>query len=77
MSRHAEQHIQELSVFVHGILAGLHTLGVAYNLKRRNWWQAVAHVSAAVFDAHAVYSHCRTLDRLRDAEMRESLRRHR
>lgn len=47
----------ELSVFVHGALAALHLLGVAYNLRRRNWFDVAMHSTAAVYDTHAAFRH--------------------
>lgn len=57
----AERQMAELGVFVHGLLAGLHLLGAAYNLRRRNWFDVTAHLSAAVYDGWAVHKHMRDL----------------
>ena len=60
MNRDARR-LQELSVFVHGILVGLHVLGIAYNLKKRHWFEASAHSAAAAFDLWAVNKHIHNL----------------
>lgn len=57
----SERQLQELGVFVHGLLAGLHLLGMAYNLKRRNWVDVACHGGAAVYDIWAVSKHARAL----------------
>jgi hypothetical protein len=56
-NRQAERQLAELSAFVHGLLAGLHILGIAYNLKRRNKWDVFAHTAAAIYDIRAVTTH--------------------
>ena len=38
-----ERDIESLAAFVHGVLAGLHALGMVYNIKRRNWFDVAAH----------------------------------
>lgn len=53
----SDAQLAELAAFVHGLLAGLHILGIAYNLKRRNHFDAVAHTAAAIFDIRAVWLH--------------------
>lgn len=55
MSPHQQMH--ELGVFVHGLLAGLHLIGLGYNLQRRNWFDVAMHAAALVYDAHAVTTH--------------------
>lgn len=55
--RGADRQMQELGVFIHGILAGLHFIGVAYNLRRRNWFDVAAHFSAGAYDVYAVTKH--------------------
>jgi hypothetical protein len=49
--------LQELSIFVHGVLAGLHALGIIYNVKRRHPFQVAAHTSAVAFDLWAAGEH--------------------
>ena len=53
----SERQIAELGVFVHGVLAGLHLLGVVYNLRKRNWVDVTAHTLAAGYDIWAVNKH--------------------
>lgn len=55
--------LQELGVFVHGVLAGLHLLGLVYNARRRNWIDVAAHGFAAAYDVYAVSKHMKALDR--------------
>ena len=60
----AEVHIASLATFVHGVLTGLHLLGVVYNLRRRNWSDVAAHSAAAMYDLHATARHAREQSRL-------------
>ena len=58
----SERQLQQLGVFVHGVLVGLHTLGIVYNLKRRNWLDVCIHGGAAIYDTWAVAKHLRALE---------------
>ena len=60
----AEQDIEHLATFVHGVLAGLHALGIVYNIKRRNWLDVAAHSAAMSYDMFATAKHLVALDRL-------------
>lgn len=60
MSR-TERQVAELGVFVHGMLAALHVLGIVYNLRRKNWWDVFAHGGAATYDAWAVTKHVKEI----------------
>jgi hypothetical protein len=51
--------IHVLGAYVHGALTALHTLGLVYNLRRRNWWDVVAHAVGVVYDARSVAHHAR------------------
>ena len=53
----SERQMAELGVFVHGVLAGLHLIGIAYNLRKRNWVDVVAHTGAVAYDIWAVNKH--------------------
>lgn len=60
-----ERQLEALGVFVHGMLAGLHLLGVVHNVRKRNWIDVAAHASAAAYDIWAANEHmqdCRSLD---------------
>lgn len=57
----SDRQLQELSIFVHGVLTGLHILGIAYNLKKRNWGDVAAHTAAAGYDLWAVNKHIGSL----------------
>lgn len=57
-----ERHISSLGIFVHGILTGLHLLGLAHNIKRKNWFDVSCHGGAAIYDFYAVRKHMRELD---------------
>lgn len=59
----ANRQMQELGVFVHGVLAGLHMLGLVYNARRGNWVDVTAHGAAAVYDVYAVSKHMKALER--------------
>ena len=50
-----EVHI--LASAVHGSLASLHLLGVIYNLRKKNWWDVLAHSLALAYSANAVKNH--------------------
>ena len=60
----SEQDIEYLATFVHGVLAGLHALGIVYNIKRRNWIDVAAHSAAMSYDMFATAKHLVALDRL-------------
>jgi len=60
----AEQDVQYLATFVHGVLAALHALGIAYNVKRRNWFDVAAHSAAMTYDIWATAKHLDALGRL-------------
>jgi hypothetical protein len=51
--------VHALGCFVHGALTALHVLGAVYNYRRRNRWDLVAHVAAALYDARSVRHHYR------------------
>lgn len=53
----AEVQLEEMAIFIHGVLFSFHVLGVIYNLRRRNKLDVVAHSCAAFYDAHAVAHH--------------------
>jgi len=59
-----ERQLAELGIFVHGILTALHILGLAYNLKRRNWFDCTMHSAAAAYDVYAVGKHMRQVQAL-------------
>jgi len=48
-----------LAIYVHGALSALHALGVAYNLRHKNRWDAVIHASALAYSVKAVFHHKR------------------
>ena len=52
-----EGELQLLAAFVHGALFGLHALGVAYNVKRKNWQAAAIHFSVGLWDGIATFKH--------------------
>jgi len=60
----AEQDLEHLATFVHGVLAGLHALGIVYNIKRRNWIDVAVHSAAMSYDMFATAKHLVALDRL-------------
>jgi hypothetical protein len=51
--------LHALACFVHGALTALHVLGAVYNCRRRNWWDVMAHLAAAAYDARSVRHHYR------------------
>ena len=59
-----DRRMAELGVFVHGVLAGLHLLGVVYNLRKRNYWDVVVHAIAVSYDTWSVSRHVHDIERL-------------
>ncbi len=57
----------ELAVFVHGVLATFHALGVLYNWKRRNYTDVAIHGAAFTYDLHAVHKHIQDVRELNEA----------
>lgn len=57
-----ERQLQVLGVFVHGVLAGLHALGIIYNLRRRNYSETAIHTAAATFSVVATTKHMRKVN---------------
>ena len=49
--------LQELGVFVHGALASLHALGIAYNLRKKNYGQSLIHLVVMGYDIWAARNH--------------------
>ena len=60
--RFHDRQLAELALVVHVALAGLHVLGLLYNLRRRNWWHVAAHASAVAYDGWAAVQHIKELD---------------
>jgi hypothetical protein len=58
LSREAPE-LHALACFVHGALTALHVLGAVYNCRRRNWWDVMAHMAAAAYDARSARHHHR------------------
>lgn len=54
-NNHRELHI--FGAGIHSALAVLHGIGFAYNLRRKNWWQAAIHAVTAAYDIWAVNQH--------------------
>jgi len=52
--------IHVLGMCVHGAMMALHTLGVIYNLRRRNRPETLLHVCAIGCSVYAVYKHLST-----------------
>jgi hypothetical protein len=53
--------MQEIALMVHALLVAGHALGIVYNVKRRNWFDIVAHGMAVVYDVGAIRRHQRAL----------------
>ena len=60
----SELHLETLGVFVHGILFGLHALGLAHNIRKRKHLDILMHASAAAYDLWAVSTHLRSVNSL-------------
>lgn len=60
MTKH-EREMETLAVFVHGLLAGLHTLGAIYNWRKGNRVDTAMHGVAAVYDVWATSKHMRRI----------------
>ena len=64
----AEIQLAELSAFVHGILAGLHLLGIVYNVRCHNHWDVLAHAAATAYDIHAMAGHIHDIHTLQEIQ---------
>jgi hypothetical protein len=53
----SERELQTLACFVHGVLVAFHSLGLLYNLKRRNYGDAAIHTLAGGYDLWATHKH--------------------
>ena len=60
-----EQQMAELGVVIHSVLMTLHLVGVAYNLRRKNWLDVVAHGLATGYDAWAITKHIKHVKQCR------------
>lgn len=58
-----ERELEILAALVHAILAVLHLLGFAYNVRRRNRFDATVHAAAFVYDARSTYVHVKDAGR--------------
>lgn len=59
MVNNADLQLAELGIFVHGVLAAFHMLGIVYNVKHRNWFDVTMHGMAAAYDVFATGRHIR------------------
>ena len=55
--------IHVFGAFVHGMLVFGHSLGVVYNLRRKNWIQAGIHTATMGYDLWAVNHHMNQLEK--------------
>lgn len=55
----ASRQLESLALVVHGALATLHLLAVAYHLQRRQRVDATLHLAAATYDVIAAQRHFR------------------
>ena len=55
--------LHNLGLFVHGVLAAFHSLGVLYNLRRGNRGQAALHGLVLIYDLWAVWEHYLELEK--------------
>ena len=68
-----QRELQVLGAYVHGVLSAFHALGVVYNYKRGNKFDALIHSLALVYDVNSTIKHykaIKTLDEHFDGEMR-------
>lgn len=49
-SKNDKKDIETLAAFVHGALTTLHTLGVIYNYKNKNYSATFIHLAVGVWD---------------------------
>ena len=47
-SENTKEELNKLAAFVHGSLFALHTLGMFYNLKKKNWIPASIHGATGI-----------------------------
>jgi len=57
--------LEELGMFVHGVLAAFHFLGFVYHARKHHWWDAAIHGGALTYDVISVSQHHQNLSRLR------------
>ena len=70
MSKSEEpRRLHETALFVHGCLAALHLVGVAYNARRKNRVDVLAHSLALIYSVRSVLHHA---GRCRDCEEEEA-----
>ena len=51
--------MHQLSSFVHGALTSLHTLGIVYGIRRKNYGDVAAHTFGVAFSVRATAHHLR------------------
>ena len=61
MRESGHQQLHALGLMVHTALVVLHLLGVAYNARRGNRWQAALHGAVAGYDGWGASQHARDL----------------
>lgn len=49
--------VEIIAVFLHGVLALGHAVGILHNLRRRNYKAVLFHACAFLGDCYAVYIH--------------------
>ncbi len=66
--------LENVSIFVHGVLFAFHTLGAFYNLKRGKYRDVAIHTLVSLYDLSCVVNHNgyrkaykSRLDRMREA----------
>ena len=46
-----------IACYTHGILTGIHSIGVVYNVRRKNWWDVLAHTLALAYSLRSTAHH--------------------
>ena len=57
MAEKYRNEIEVLGAFVHGVLSGFHSLGIIYNVKRKNRYDTTIHAVALTYDLYSAWNH--------------------
>ena len=72
MAKRLEKKVEEtfsdhvLASFTHGLLGGIHLLGVHYNFSRKKWRDVAIHGAIGAYDLFAAYNHYKKAKRAQE-----------
>ena len=58
-----EKILQTLAIGVHSALVTLHSIGVIYNVLRKNKFDTLVHTTYLIYDAYSVFKHYQIIQR--------------